>query len=544
MTRRAAAVWALAPALAAALVFSGALSLDFALDDLPLVRDNPSIRDLSHLPALFAEPYWATPGESYGLYRPVTVASLAVNRAWTGEGPRGYHAGNVALHALAAMLSWFLARRLGVHYGTALAASLLFAVHPLRVEAVANVAGRAELLAAAGVFGAWLAHRRAADARGRSRTGWIAAASLLWFAAILSKESAFLAPLLFALDDRLRRREDRRAPATPVVTWMGYAGVAAVALAFRIAALGTLGGPASTVYLDNPAAFEGTWIRVATALWIHVRYLGLLLWPATLSSDYSFDAVPVVASWSDPRLWAGLVVAAATIGSFVVAWRKGLRTVAIALGCWVLFLLPASNLLFAAGTAMGERLTYLPAFGAFLLAGHGVARLGRVRPAVTVLLAGTLVVACGARSVRRVPAWKDNLTLATIDVRAYPRSAKLQAGAGVFLAGAGRTEEAETHLREAVTIWPDYAQARYNLSVLLIRRRAFAEGLDHLTAAHALAPGNPAPLRLLASLARVSADDPEVAFALTALRGRPGLPAAMRSILDAPAGPDQPRSER
>jgi tetratricopeptide (TPR) repeat protein len=101
------------------------------------------------------------------------------------------------------------------------------------------------------------------------------------------------------------------------------------------------------------------------------------------------------------------------------------------------------------------------------------------------------------RSVLRIPAWKDNLTLATEDVAAHPRSAKLQAGAGMFLAGQKRYEEAEPHLREAVRIWPDYAQAHYNLSVLLLARGANEEGIEHLLRAHALAPGNPSPVRLL-----------------------------------------------
>jgi len=155
---------------------------------------------------------------------------------------------------------------------------------------------------------------------------------------------------------------------------------------------------------------------------------------------------------------------------------------------------------------MGERLTYLPAFGAFLLAGHGVAALaaagetrgtGRAAAAVAIALGAALTIAGSVRSVLRVPAWSDNLTLAVTDVVAVPRSAKLQAGAGIFLAGQKRYEEAEPHLREAVRIWPDYAQAHYNLSVLLVARGANAEGVDHLLRANALAPGNPSPIRLL-----------------------------------------------
>ncbi len=509
MTRRAAAIWASIPFLAAALLFSGTRSHDFALDDVPLVRDNPAIRDLGRLPALFREPYWSTPGENYGLYRPVTIASLAVNRALTGEGPAGFHLGNVLLHAIASALAWFVALRLGVHYGTALAASLLFAVHPLRVEAVANVAGRAEILAALFVLAAWLAHRRAAETRGGAAAGFSLLAGLLWLASVLSKESAILAPAVFAADDLLRRKAARGRSGAPGAIWGAYALAAFSALVLRANALDGLGGPTATVYLDNPPAFEGTFPRVATALWVHVRYLALLVWPATLSSDYSFDAIPVVASFADPRLWAGGAVAAALGGALAWNWKRGYRTAAIALLAWAAFLLPGSNLLFATGTVMAERLTYLPAFGVFLLAGHGLAALGaagkkrgrgRTTAAAAVALGSALTLACSARSLVRIPAWKDNRTLATTDVAAVPRSAKLQAGAGIFLAADKRYSEAEPHLREAVRIWPDYAQAHYNLSVLLLARGANEEGIDHLLRANALAPGNPSPVRLLERL--------------------------------------------
>jgi Flp pilus assembly protein TadD len=101
-----------------------------------------------------------------------------------------------------------------------------------------------------------------------------------------------------------------------------------------------------------------------------------------------------------------------------------------------------------------------------------------------------------------VPAWKDNLTLATTDVATTPRSAKLQAGAGIFLEEAGRDAEAEAHLRLAVEIDPTYAQMHYNLGVLLARRGAIDEAAVHFRRAIELVPDNPAPRRALADLMR------------------------------------------
>jgi predicted Zn-dependent protease len=387
-----------------------------------------------------------------------------------------------------AALAWFAARRAGVVYGTAILAGLLFAVHPVHVEAVANVAGRAELLAAGLSLGAWLCHR------GRHPLP----AAVLYLLAILSKEGAVLAPVLFLLDDLRRRREG----GTPLGAraHLGYAAALAVALALRAAALGGLRGAEDAVLLDNPAAFAPAPVRLATALWVVARDVGLVLWPARLVSDYSLDAIPLVRSVGDPRLLAGLVVAGAVVGLAVWGYRRS-RPALLAASIFALFLLPAANLLFPVGTLLAERLLYLPSLGACLLAGHGLASLahrGRAARAAALAAALALIGAGAARSAARVPDWRDNATLALRDVVRQPRSAKLQAGAGIAHHAAGRDGPAEAAYREALAIWPEYAQIHYDLALLLARRGAEEEAIVHLREAGRLAPGNPSPFHALA----------------------------------------------
>jgi len=482
--------WPASVALAAVLVTSGSLGNGFALDDVPLVRDNPALASLSSVPRLLVSPYWPTPGEHYGLYRPLTVVSLAVNRALTGPSPLGFHLVNVLLHAGVSVLAWYALRRAGTHYGTALLGGLIFAVHPIHVEAVANVAGRAELLAAAAALAAWLAHGR----------GWRWGAAALYLGAVLSKESTIAAPLLFAADDATRGAKARTLPSR-----LGpYVAAALAALVLRGMALGSHQAAEATIALDNPAAAAGAGPRILTALWVQVRYLALCVWPRHLSSDYSFDAIPVVRSLADPRALAGIAFVAAT--AFALVWG-GKRSAPVARGAWiwVAFMLASSNVLFPSGTLMGERLAYLPSLGFCLIVGHAGAALGGRIPkarSVVVAAAALAVAALSVRAWARVPAWKDNLTLATTDVATYPRSAKLQAGAGIFLEEAGRDAEAETHLRRAVEIDPTYAQMHYNLGVLLARRGAADEAAEHFRRAIELVPGNPMPRRALADLMR------------------------------------------
>jgi tetratricopeptide (TPR) repeat protein len=496
--------WPLLCALVAVLVHWRAFGNGFALDDVRLVESNPAIESLAHLPKLFVEPYWSVAGEHYGIFRPLTIASYALNRALTGAGPMGFHIVNVLLHACVAALAWSALRRAGTHYGTALLGGGLFAVLPIHTEAVANVAGRAELLAALFVLAAWLAHRRSSEA-GAAALRWRLAAAGLYFAAILSKEGAVLAPVLFFADDALRGREPGRRRA---LLFAPYAAALAGMLALRVLALGIHQAAEDTIRLDNPAAAAGAWPRVLTALWVQLKYLGLCLVPRHLVSDYSFDAIPVARSVADPRVLGGIVFVAGLVAAVAWGWRQS-RPIALAALVWIIFFLPSANLLFPTGTIMAERLAYLPSLGLCLAAGHlGAAFAARERPAGTVrarrigvaALAVVVVLGFGARTWARIPDWRSNLALALADVATTPGSAKLQAGAGIFLADAGRFAEAEDHLRQAVAIFPDYAQMHYNLAVLLANRGASEEAKRHLRRAIELAPGNPLPRRLLGQL--------------------------------------------
>jgi tetratricopeptide (TPR) repeat protein len=279
-------------------------------------------------------------------------------------------------------------------------------------------------------------------------------------------------------------------------------------LSLRFAALRSHQTAEATIALDNPLAAAGAWSRLATASWIQLKYALLCLAPRRLVSDYSFDAIPVAHSITDPRVLAGALFITALFGFCIWGWHHG-RPIALAVLTWAVFFLPSGNVLFSSGTIMAERLAYLPSLGFCLAAGHiGAAFAARPRGAIAMrarrigvgVIAGVALIGLAARSDARIPDWKDNLTLALADVAQSPRSAKLQAGAGMFLADAGRVAEAEDHLRRAVEIYPDYAQMHYNLAVLLARRGARDEAVVHLRRAIELAPGNPLPHKLLSLL--------------------------------------------
>lgn len=195
-----AAAWV--AALTAALAFANSLGNDFAYDDRLIIAGNEAIRSLETLPATFTKPYWPNRhGRELGLWRPLTTWVYGLQWAlWNGN-PAGFHLVNVILASMSAALAVLLLGRL-LPVPAALAGGLLFAVHPVHAEAVANVVGMAELLSAVPYLAACLV---AVRHPGRMRAGRLAIVTGLFLAAMLAKESAVTLPGAVLLIDAARR---------------------------------------------------------------------------------------------------------------------------------------------------------------------------------------------------------------------------------------------------------------------------------------------------------------------------------------------------
>lgn len=446
---------ALVAFLAAILVSLSSLSNGFTFDDISLAEKNPLTRSLANLPRLFVTPYWGDDNEN-GLYRPLVIASYALNHAAHGSSPFGYHAVNVALAGLAAALAAALAARLFGRADAGLLAGLLFATHPIHTEAIAGVVGRAELLAAAAVLGALVLETAPREARRRA----VPLAVFVFFLGLLSKENAVaLLPALFLLE---WRGGVRLVPAAVAAARRALPYVPAIAAyaALRFAALH--GQHHDVDPLDNPivaAAFPATTL---TALKAFALSAWLSIVPVRLSPDYSFDAIPVARSLLHPGPWAG---AAALAGLLAAGVRLRPRAPAAAFGClfFVAAILPVSNLLFPIGTIFGERLLYLPSFGAVLALAALLVRAPRP-------LAAAVIVLFGAHTATRNPEWRSNLVLFERAVAARPASAKNQAQLGFALQAKLDDAGAEEAFGRALAIAPDFPDVWSNLGAIRYRR--------------------------------------------------------------------------
>ncbi len=451
---------------------------------------NPLMNDLRDLPRLLVTSYWNAPGHARELYRPLTSASFAVDAAISGMRPAWFHLVNAILHALATLLVTLLALDLaGGRTAAAAVAGILFAVHPVHVEAVAGIVGRSEILAALGVLTAILLHRRALlDPRGRVSL-LAGAAWLACLLGMLAKESAIVGPALCLLSEAV---PSQAAPPLRLraALYGGYAACGAIYLMTRMAVLGDIGPGGPIPFVDNPAAAAGPFDGRLTGLGTLVRYAALLVWPRHLSADYSYDQIPIIHSLLHPLAAGGLILALAVLATGL--WLVRLAPMA---GFALLFVgVSASlttNVTLFIGTLLAERLMYLPSAGLCLLAGWAAGRLDRGGGR---WFARTLAVVAAAllfgRSCARIPEWKDDFSLYSSAAKVSPRSARIRYNLGNAYLREARYGDAARNYRTALAIYPDFQDARVNLGMALVQQGQAAEALGLLETAARQDPRN------------------------------------------------------
>jgi tetratricopeptide (TPR) repeat protein len=534
-----------AAALVAVLVYLPALGNRFTLDDGPIVALNPAAHSIRAALAAFDQPYWP-PEHGAGLYRPMVVLSFAVDWQLSGGSARWFHAVNLGWHAAAtALLVPILAAYTGP--AAALAGGMVFAVHPVHVEAVANVAGRAELMAAAFLFGALLLGRAVRRRRSLgASTGALEVALLGATAlALLSKEHAVVALALLALDDL-----GTRAAVGPRLPWRLYAGVLLLTLVWFIGRRAVEGGlsfesVAPTFFLLGPGG------RVSTMLPVVFVLLRLLVWPFDLSPYYDPQVVPRLEHLTAVGVAGAVVVVAGAALAFAL-WRKH-RAASVGLLIIGVAWLPTANLLFPSGVVIAERTLYLVSAGVALLAGLGAAAVAHRWGTRRAIVGTALVVAAfGARSATATGLWRSNQDLVFGTLESHPESYRLHQTAARILARRGEMQKAVAEYGVAIELYPreyltlaEAADAaleagRPRLAVLWLRR-----SLEGLRAQEQRSPRHAPTQRVLArALLRLDSASEALGHARRAFEGAPRDREAARVLTAAFLALHQPDSAR
>ncbi len=431
-----------------------------------------------------------------GHYIPLTWMTLGLDYLLWGMNPVGYHLTNLLLHAANAVVFFFVVRRLLTRAlsspserGHALAlsagfASLVFAIHPLRVESVAWATERRDVLSGLFYLLTILMYLRAREREERGR-GWYWLSVAVFVLALLSKSMVVNLPIVLLILDvyPLRRLGGAvgwwSAPARRVyVEKIPFVLLAAVASAVALMAQLSHDTMVSVVQLSGLG-------RLAVSMYGLSFYLWKTVAPVNLSPLYELP--PTVNPWAPPFLLSyGLVLA---ITAIVLAFRRRVPGLPAAWVAYIVVLLPVLGIFQSGPQIAADRYTYLAGLGWAILAGAGLlscwrsSRRSKTGTPATWLLTGIalcVVVGLGVLTWSQAKVWRDSERLWAHTLAIDPDSPLAQNNFGYELYRQGKLAEAIEHYRQALQIKPDYALTHTNLGLALIRQGKLAEAFEHL----------------------------------------------------------------
>jgi tetratricopeptide (TPR) repeat protein len=387
--------------------------------------------------------------------------SFLVQATLFGTRPAPFHLFNILFNSWVVVMVYQLGKRLWPKGSGALWGALLFAALPVHTEDVATVSGISDVECGAFFLASLLIYTQPAGGKGLSRPRvWMSA--LVFLLAALCKEVALaVVPLMVIYEHFLRgdagaRWGERASRYLPTFL------VSAFYVAVHFAAIGDLSnvGPARRMPLRESLIFGFTQLG---------EYIDKLLWPQHLS--YSWKYHPPL-TWSDPAALLGVLFALWAVG-MVLAWWKRDRAVSFAIIWFFLTLAPVLNIAGLGVPAYGERYLYIPSVGICWLSGQGLAGMARKgRPAwmraAAVALGFVLLLAASLRTLVRLPAWRNNFTIALATLREDPSAAVFHIYLGNEYRGEGNRGLARIEYVAAIAADPLAGEAFVNLAAVLL----------------------------------------------------------------------------
>lgn len=496
-SRRTLAIFA---ALVAIAVYINSLANGFALDDVFIIELNNRAHDPLDFDRIWLTPYWPFYGQELGLYRPTIIFLYALQWVAGGGEPWVFHLTSITLHALVTVLVFLLLARLAEPV-PALVGALIFAVHPVHTEAVANVVGQAEIVGAAAVLGACLLHVTRRPGAGVS---WprILGLIVLYLTALSTKESTVVLPALLVVLDFVQRRVTpsfRELARYAHAMLMPMFLLAAALAVYLLVRLDVMSGTVIGVDAAPAMPYIREEYRILNALRAFPEFLRLLFFPLDLSSDYTPAVILPVDDVRPMVILGAALLAAVTALALLTPWLPRLGFPA----AWFLItMLTVLNLFFPIGVIVAERTLYLPsvAFSALVAfawsaaAPHASVGARRLAPVAAVLV----IVAMGARTWIRNPDWKDTPTVWEAVYRDHPESYRAQWVRAALMAEFGQPDLAAQHYRLAYRIYSRDSQFNAQYANFLMSHGNYAEAIPILEEAHRMHPFIPATGSILA----------------------------------------------
>jgi Tfp pilus assembly protein PilF len=373
-----------------------------------------------------------------GRYRPLSLVTFAIEQQFMGTDHasettnekevrvahemHARHFINVLLYVLSVIVLLFFLRRVVFPSNPLLAfiALLLFTIHPVHTEVVANVKSRDEILSLLFIS---LTFIQAFRYRSSKKLSHLVLALVCYFLALLSKEYGITLILLLPLSFYLF---SGGTPLDSLKSARPYLIPAGLYLLMRFSSVTSMAEGAESNVMNNPYLFASGLQKLASEILVLLHYLQLLIVPHPLVVDYSYNQLPYT-DFSNPLVWLSLAIYGGMITAMVLLYKRR-HTLCFAIAFYLFNLVLVSNFFFNIGAPMGERLIYHSSFGFCMIVGyllyHGTLKLGSLpvsRGALAALML-VLVVLCGFTTIARNKDWKNDETLFLTDVQKSPNS--------------------------------------------------------------------------------------------------------------------------
>ena len=409
------------------IIYIPALNAGFVnWDDPDYVGENSYlIRDLSRFPELFTTPV-------QGNYHPLTMFSLALNFAISGENEWSYHLFNLLFHLVNCFLVYRLALLLSKNNSLiALVTSLLFGIHPLHVESVAWISERKDVLYALFFIAGHIAYTRYIDTASKKQYWLILLFVIL---SLMSKPAAVIFPVSLFCIDILRRRQFSF---KLIIEKIPFFIPAVIMGLLTINAQKTVGATGEEYF--------GLAKNILFGFYGIMMYVVKMIIPFKLSAFYPFPALneKLPAVYYVAPVFA-LLLAAVTY----FTWKK-YRFVAFGIGFYIVNLLLVLQIFSVGSAVIAERYTYVPYIGLFFIAGCLLDRFakGNMTKAYAFLIPVTLIFS--VLSFLQAKTWKSGETLWDNVIKNQPCSRAYSARATLFRRDANKLRDEADRAKNA-----------------------------------------------------------------------------------------------
>lgn len=502
------------------ILYANSFNNGYALDDGIVIQKNDYVQSgLRGIPKILStdayDSYYRQMGAKQqltgGRYRPLSVVTFAIEQQFFGTNAKQKpeddaafvrHVLNVLFYILSVIVLLYFLRNFIFKENPIIAfiACLIFLIHPIHTEVVANAKSRDEILSFLFITLTFIAVLRYRENKEKKQ---LLNGLLFYFLAFLSKEYAItllvLIPMLLYIVKGDTLKES-------VISTIPYFCVALIYLLIRFSIVGKGGTIENPDVLNAPFKYATTPEKWATKIEILNHYLRLLFYPNPLSCDYSYNVIPYT-NFRNGWVWMSVMIHLSMIAATVILFFKR-NILSFALAFYLLHLFLISNFLMEIGATMGERLIYHSSLGfAIMIAILLNWLITKINPDSSKKIIGIafgvlIIIWCAVIIIERNAQWKNDASLFIADAQTVPNSTLANGNAGkayIDLSDKPENKSQETalvnkaiyHLNKAVSIHKEYVNGYLNLGVAYFKLKDYDKARATWDIVKQIYPNNP-----------------------------------------------------